>query len=69
MWDIGLSPPVLGRAVATESTCVLAAVTKVHLAYIIGTRGQKLTVSGIQKCMPLIGTNLFLATNRESHPT
>jgi len=47
IWDIGMSPPTLGRAVATESTCVLAAVTKVHLAYIIGTRDQKLTVSKI----------------------
>jgi hypothetical protein len=45
IWDIGMSPPTLGRAIATESTCVLAAVTKVHLAYIIGTRDHKLTVS------------------------
>lgn len=45
VWDVGTSPPTMGRAVATESTCVLAAVTKVYLAYIIGTRDQKLTVS------------------------
>jgi len=43
--DVGTSPPSIIRAVSTESTCVLAAITKVHLAYIIGTRDQKLTVS------------------------
>lgn len=45
IWDLGMSPPTLGRAISTESTCVLAAVTKAHLAYVIGTRDQKLTVS------------------------
>ena len=45
IWDIGNSSPLLGRAIATENNCVLAAVTKVHLAYIFGTRDQKLTVS------------------------
>ncbi|KAH8682932.1 hypothetical protein BGZ60DRAFT_524277 [Tricladium varicosporioides] len=44
VWDVGTSPPTMGRAVSTESTCVLAAVTKVYLAYIIGTRDQKLTL-------------------------
>jgi len=43
--DIGTSPPTIIRAISTESTCVLAAVTKVYLAYIIGTRDQKLTVN------------------------
>ena len=45
IWDIGASPPALMRAISTESTCILAAVTKRYLAYIIGTRDQKLTVS------------------------
>lgn len=45
IWDVGTSPPTMVRAIATESTCLLAALTKVHLAYIIGTRDQKLTVS------------------------
>ncbi|KUJ09208.1 uncharacterized protein LY89DRAFT_740943 [Mollisia scopiformis] len=44
VWDISTSSPILGRAVMTESNCVLAAVTKMHLAYIIGTRDQKLTL-------------------------
>jgi hypothetical protein len=44
IWDVGPSPPTMVRAIATESTCLLAALTKVHLAYIIGTRDQKLTV-------------------------
>ena len=48
IWDVGASSPILGRAILTESNCVLAAVTKVHLAYIIGTRDQKLTVSRSQ---------------------
>ncbi|CAG8961469.1 hypothetical protein HYFRA_00013921 [Hymenoscyphus fraxineus] len=52
VWDIGLSPPVLGRAIATESTCVLAAVTKMHLAYIMGTRGQKLTLRIVNLLQP-----------------
>jgi len=47
IWDVGTSSPLLGRAIATESNCVLAAVTKVHLAYIIGTRDQKLTVRSV----------------------
>lgn len=42
--DVGTSPPTIIRAISTESTCVLAAITRVHLAYIIGTRDQKLTV-------------------------
>jgi hypothetical protein len=33
------------KAISTESTCILAAVAKSHVAYIIGTRDQKLTVS------------------------
>ncbi|PMD31707.1 hypothetical protein L207DRAFT_640540 [Hyaloscypha variabilis F] len=57
IWDIGSSTLILGRAIATESNCVLAAVTKVHLAYIIGTRDQKLTlriVNLIQANIPAI---------------
>ncbi|KAK0105447.1 hypothetical protein ONS95_004186 [Cadophora gregata] len=57
IWDVGASSPLLGRAVLTESNCVLAAVTKVHLAYIIGTRDQKLTlriVDLIQPSVPMI---------------
>jgi hypothetical protein len=44
IWDVSNSSPLLGRAISTDSNCVLAAVTKMHLAYIIGTRDQKLTV-------------------------
>jgi hypothetical protein len=52
IWDIGMSPPILGRAIATDSTCVLAAVSKVHLAYIIGTRDQKLTLRIVNLIQP-----------------
>ncbi|RFU26985.1 hypothetical protein B7463_g9345, partial [Scytalidium lignicola] len=57
IWDAGTSPPILGRAFSTESNCVLAAVTKKHLAYIIGTRDQKLTlriVNLIEASVPVI---------------
>jgi hypothetical protein len=43
IWDVETSPPAMARAISTTSTCILAAVAKVHLAYIIGTRDQKLT--------------------------
>lgn len=45
IWDVGTSPPSMTKAISTESTCILAAVAKSHVAYIIGTRDQKLTVS------------------------
>ena len=44
VWDAGTSPPTMIRAISTESTCLLAAVGRKYLAYIIGTRDQKLTV-------------------------
>jgi hypothetical protein len=44
VWDVGTSPPTMMRAILPESTCILAAVGRVHLAYVIGTRDQKLTV-------------------------
>jgi hypothetical protein len=44
IWDVGASPLTLRRAISTESTCILAAVTESYLVYIIGTRDQKLTV-------------------------
>jgi hypothetical protein len=44
VWDVGTSPPTMVRAILPESTCILAAVARTHLAYIIGTRDQKLTV-------------------------
>ncbi len=48
VWDVGTSPPTLARAIATESACILAAVARVHLTYIVGTRDQKLTASTTQ---------------------
>jgi hypothetical protein len=44
VWDVGTSPPTMMRAILPESTCILAAVGRMHLAYVIGTRDQKLTV-------------------------
>lgn len=44
MWDVGTSPPTIKKVISTESTCLLAAVTKRYLVYVIGNRDQKLTV-------------------------
>jgi hypothetical protein len=49
IWEVGTSPPTMSRPISTESTCVLAAVTKTFLAYIMGTRDQKLTVKYLSK--------------------
>ncbi|KAH8673456.1 hypothetical protein BX600DRAFT_508720 [Xylariales sp. PMI_506] len=56
-WDVGTSPPAMKRAISTESTCILAAVAKQYLAYIIGTRDQKLTlriIDLVQASAPVI---------------
>ena len=42
--DIKSSPAKVIQALATDSTCVQAAVTRVHLAYIVKSQDQKLTV-------------------------
>ncbi|KAK3689907.1 hypothetical protein B0T22DRAFT_181726 [Podospora appendiculata] len=52
IWDVGTSPPTMTRAISTESTCILAAVAKLHLAYVIGTRDQKLTLRIVNLVQP-----------------
>ncbi|RDL29639.1 TolB, C-terminal [Venustampulla echinocandica] len=54
IWDLGTSPATMSRAISAESTCVLAAVTKIHLAYIIGTRDQKLTLRIVNLIQPSV---------------
>lgn len=44
VWDAGTSPPELLRSITTESTCIKAVVGRRYLAYVVGTRDQKLTV-------------------------
>lgn len=44
IWDVGTSPSTLKQMVSAEFACVLAAMTKVYLAYVVGNRDQKLTV-------------------------
>lgn len=44
LWDAGTSPSSIRREIATDGNCVIAAVTSMHLAYMIGTRDHKLTV-------------------------
>ncbi|KAH8890597.1 hypothetical protein GQ53DRAFT_866911 [Thozetella sp. PMI_491] len=52
VWDIGSSPPSIIRAVSTESNCILAAVSGKYLAYIIGTRDQRLTLRILDLSQP-----------------
>ncbi|KJZ68394.1 hypothetical protein HIM_12214 [Hirsutella minnesotensis 3608] len=44
VWDVGTSPATMMRSIPTASNCILAAVTKRYLAYIVGTRNQKLVL-------------------------
>jgi len=52
VWDVGTSPPTMTRAILPESTCILAAVAKTHLAYVIGTRDQRLTLRIVNLVQP-----------------
>ncbi|KAL2194604.1 hypothetical protein P885DRAFT_80293 [Corynascus similis CBS 632.67] len=52
VWDVGTSPPTMTRAILPESTCILAAVAKTRLAYVIGTRDQKLTLRIVNLMQP-----------------
>ncbi|KAK0610420.1 hypothetical protein B0T17DRAFT_112318 [Bombardia bombarda] len=54
VWDVGTSPPTMRRAISTESTCILATVAKLHLAYIVGTRDQKLTLRIVNLAQPTV---------------
>jgi len=44
LWDVGPTPSSMRREFSTGGNCVLAAVTNVHLAYIVGIADQKMTV-------------------------
>lgn len=44
LYNIALSPQILQRTIVIESTCFKAAVTERLLAYVVGTRLQKLMV-------------------------
>lgn len=44
VWDLSTTPPSQVRTIPTESGCILAAVGRRYVAYVIGSRGQKLTV-------------------------
>ncbi|KAM7220817.1 hypothetical protein V8F06_003886 [Rhypophila decipiens] len=52
VWDVGASPPVMTRSILTESTCILATVARLHLAYVIGTRDQRLTLRVVNLLRP-----------------
>ncbi|KAK3301455.1 uncharacterized protein B0H64DRAFT_383635 [Chaetomium fimeti] len=52
VWDVSTSPPTMVRAIMSESTCILAAVARMRLAYIIGTRDQRLTLRIVSLSQP-----------------
>ncbi|EMR91338.1 putative wd40 repeat protein [Botrytis cinerea BcDW1] len=56
IWDMGASPPAMTRVFPTESSCYKASVTKMYLAYIIGTRDPKLTlrIVNLQTSAPVV---------------
>ncbi|KAK0714276.1 hypothetical protein B0T21DRAFT_67442 [Apiosordaria backusii] len=54
VWDVATSPPTMMRVVLPESTCILATVARTHLAYVIGTRDQKLTLRIVNLVQPTI---------------
>lgn len=61
VWDVGSSPPTMMRAISTESTCILAAVGRQYLAYMIGNRDQKLTARHPAKAPCSYFANLITA--------
>ena len=44
VWDLGTTPSSQVRKIPTESTCILATVGRRYVAYVLGSRDQKLTV-------------------------
>ncbi len=44
VWDLGTTPPSQVQTIPTESTCILATVGRRYVAYVLGSRDQKLTV-------------------------
>lgn len=64
IWDLGgPGPPKVTRSISAESTCVMACVTKNFLAYVIGTRDQKLTVCTAIRMLRSIGHRSLLLSN------
>ncbi|EGD86267.1 hypothetical protein H112_07198 [Trichophyton rubrum D6] len=52
VWDVGVTPAAVTRIIPTEGSCLLAAVTKRYLAYIVGSKDQKLTLRIINLSFP-----------------
>ncbi|KAM5490654.1 hypothetical protein MaudMau93_002460 [Microsporum audouinii] len=52
VWDVGVSPAAVTRVIPTEGSCLLAAVTKRYLAYMVGSKDQKLTLRIINLSLP-----------------
>jgi len=44
IWDVGTCPSTLKQTIPVEFACILAAMTNVYLAYVVGNRDQKLTL-------------------------
>jgi hypothetical protein len=70
IWDVSTCPASFKHSVSTEGFCVLATVTGQYLAYMIGDRDQRLTVSGLpvllSRCSVLLTWNMvWVAANQK----
>ncbi|EGX93559.1 hypothetical protein CCM_04933 [Cordyceps militaris CM01] len=56
VWDLGTTPPSQIRTITTESTCILATVGRRYVAYVIGSREQRLTlrIMDLTQTMPTV---------------
>ncbi|KAF3479877.1 WD40 repeat protein [Arthroderma uncinatum] len=52
VWDVGVSPAAVTRVIPTEGSCLVAAVTKRYLAYMVGSKDQKLTLRIVNLSLP-----------------
>ncbi|KAK2865120.1 hypothetical protein FQN49_003898 [Arthroderma sp. PD_2] len=52
VWDVGVSPAAVTRVIPTEGSCLLAAITKRYLAYMVGSKDQKLTLRIVNLSLP-----------------
>ncbi|KAJ6781445.1 hypothetical protein PWT90_05204 [Aphanocladium album] len=56
IWDLGTTPPNQVRTIPTESSCILAAIGRRYVAYVMGSRDQKLTlrIMDLSQTMPTV---------------
>ncbi|OAA66293.1 WD40/YVTN repeat-like-containing domain protein [Cordyceps fumosorosea ARSEF 2679] len=56
VWDLSTTPPSQTRTIPTDSTCILATVGRRYVAYVMGSREQKLTlrIMDLTQTMPTV---------------